>query len=732
MRVPRSIAAILLIGITIYYVFFTRFKEIPPQPRYPTRPPRSCDDDPVRLELLDLPYSNYFYSDCNAASQVVITSPLQGSDVGRITPRFLVAWPAGNSGIVAYFNPQNGVKGSLAIALVNSASGNRLEPVYQTSDSSEFPFVGVSGLVQFNSSASLGVSILGSIRQIRDNNLDSIFQDAIEYSDIDGKGVALSRLWLDKVTTATLSFTPTDDDASVTLSSRNVYFAPGTYRFDASFNYPQLEQLSPSETLNKAAQDLVPQMPDQAKSVSFLSYTDKLLAGGWRFLTYFGRDSMISMLLMQTILSTGKGGAFEAGISAVLERINRDDGTVAHEEGIGDFATWTNLQRNVHSSDPSYDYHMIDTDYFLPVLLVDYFFKTEDGKARADEFMATKATINPKNHGLTYHALALANAEKIMKATAAFAAPGGQIKENLIHLNNGQGTGEWRDSGSGLGGGRIPYNVNAAIVPAGLRAIAALSQAGFFPEHPSWAEEAKLAAQIWEDETLRFFEVKIEKDDAHGLLDDYVKSNGFDFPSQASHIDSTVSFYGLALDGSRGIKLVRVMNTDDSFRHFLLNTTNQEQLSAFLSQTADNILRPFPAGLSTDVGLLVANPAYGGDRFYSDTFPNTAYHGTVVWSWQLAMMAAGLGRQLGRCESEAVPDFCGDAKLHSRITAAYNRLWDIIEENQKILSSEVWSWRYENGRFNALALGELSSTESNVVQYWSLTFLAVRREKRFK
>jgi hypothetical protein len=55
------------------------------------------------------------------------------------------------------------------------------------------------------------------------------------------------------------------------------------------------------------------------------------------------------------------------------------------------------------------------------------------------------------------------------------------------------------------------------------------------------------------------------------------------------------------------------MNTDDGFRHFFVNSTNQEQLTAFLDQSAQNILRPFPAGLSTPVGLVVANPAYGDD-----------------------------------------------------------------------------------------------------------------------
>jgi hypothetical protein len=119
------------------------------------------------------------------------------------------------------------------------------------------------------------------------------------------------------------------------------------------------------------------------------------------------------------------------------------------------------------------------------------------------------------------------------------------------------------------------------------------------------------------------------------------------------------------------------MNTDDRFRHFFLETTNQTQLSAFLSQSACNILSPFPIGLSTSIGLIVANPAFTGDMSFANSFSRTEYHGTVVWSWQLAMMGAGLAKQLKRCTSTkkmAVPEFCGDedcmARCGTRTTAS--------------------------------------------------------------
>ena len=635
---------------------------------------------------------------------------------------------------------------------------NSLEPLYvDTSD--EHPTVGVSGHLEFNSSATLTVPILGSIRIIRDfiegpSLLYPEFQDSIDFSEGEGS-VALSRMWLDNMTTSTLSFQPVTDNASASLEDNRVNFTAGTYMFNASFNYPQLTQLSPSEVLNENSQHLIEESPVQVNSLSFLSYTDKLMAGGWRFLTYFGRDDIISMLLMENILSTGEGSAFEGGLASVLERINKTDGSAAHEESVGDYATWVNLRdENLTSTSPSYDYHMVDTDYFVPILLVDYLIKNTAGSARADEFLAIEASSNPDNTGLTYRDLALINAEKIMNDSAAFAAPGGQKKENLIHLKDGQVVGEWRDSMYGLGGGRIPYNVNTAIVPAGLRAVAALAKEGYFPEYPAWAGVAAEAAKVWEDETLRFFEVSIPVDEAKGLLDDYVEGNGLPFPSHSDalgELDGTsgndtqsVSFHAVALDGNDDQSVVRVMNTDDCLRHFLLNTTDEAQLSAFLSQTADLILRPFPAGLATDVGLLVANPAYGGHSVYARNFTEGAYHGEVVWSWQLAMMAAGLERQLDRCtanktaETRRVPEFCDDEKLYPKITAAYNKLWDIIEDNARLLSNEMWSWRYEGDKFVAVPLSDLTPpegedpTESNAVQLWSLTFLGVRRSEAFK
>lgn len=369
---------------------------------------------------------------------------------------------------------------------------------------------------------------------------------------------------------------------------------------------------------------------------------------------------------------------------------------------------------------------MVDTDYFLPPLMENYFLKTETGQQRKEAYLTTVSTLDFGNQGLTYGELAQINAEGIMNRTAAFASPGGQVQENLIHLNEEEIVGQWRDSTYGIGGGRIPYDVNTALVPAALRSIAALSAAGYFTGHDDWAELAAGYAKLWEDNTLKFFKTIISRDDAKLLVEEYTSATGFGFPSRTDEITSDIVFHGLALDGNDNQTLVRVMNSDDCFRLFLTNTTDQTQLTAFINQTANNIRAPFPVGLNNPVGMLIANPAYGGDPVYAANFSTNAYHGTVVWSWQLSMMAAGLERQLARCSDTSPPHFCLDQIVHPNVVAAYNSLWDNIEANAININAEVWSWIYRDGNFLFEPLGALpppsgvNPTESNIRQLWSL------------
>ena len=365
----------------------------------------------------------------------------------------------------------------------------------------------------------------------------------------------------------------------------------------------------------------------------------------------------------------------------------------------------------------------------------------------------TMASVFPANSNLTYKQLAQINANKLVTLAAPYVAPGNQTIDNLMHLKDNQIVGEWRDSTYGIGGGRIPFDVNTALVPAALRSIATLSSNGILDFNSTLVDEY---AQVWEDSTLSLFEVSVSLSDAKTLLQAYTTSSGYSgLQSQADTLDSNVTFYSLALDGNNNLSKVEVMNTDTCFRLFLLNSTNDSQLTSFLNATANSIRLTFPAGLMTDVGMLVANPAYGADPIYAANWTTSAYHGTVVWcaspaltpqsstltasrSWPLAMMARGLELQLSRCSSSSVPTFCTDSAVYGNVKTAYNMLWDNIEANSAHLSTEVWSWTYEGGKFNYIDLGALppppgsSPTESDIVQLWSLTFLAVKRNGGLK
>lgn len=302
-------------------------------------PEAICTGDATTLQLNAGPYSNYFYSDCHSASQVVVTSPESDSNLTIIGPRIIVAWPAGNSGVVTYFAPEDGVNGTLGIQLTNSTSSNPLSPIYDASGEGNAT-VGITAQLEFNASAVLSVAILGSIRTIRDFSegpslLREKIQGALEYKEIEN-GVEISRLWLDNITTTTISFTSSENSVQLNdTGNATLTFEAGTYSFNASFNYPQLTPLSSQDVLNPGSSGLITESPDQTDSLAFLSYTTKLTAGAWRFLTYFGRDSMIAALLLEPVLSAGEGGALEAVIAGVLERINSTDGSVCHEETIG-------------------------------------------------------------------------------------------------------------------------------------------------------------------------------------------------------------------------------------------------------------------------------------------------------------------------------------------------------------------------------------------------------------
>ncbi|KAI4247874.1 MAG: hypothetical protein LQ352_006071 [Teloschistes flavicans] len=717
----------------------------------------SPDQESLYLHISDPPYENFFYADHTVSCQVVLASPLPRADIGStIQHRLLVAWPAGNSGAAVFFKSADSDNPSLSIKLRETSERRVLAPyelVSKDRPTSNNPSVGVSGILSFSESAILNLAILGSVRTVRDYTeghgiLNSKVQEAVRFEQVDSddSAVTISRVWFDKKTVTQLTFTSGNGAIEIIKdeSETSVKFAPGIYSFQAHLNYAQAPCLLPTQLLKPSSHDLITQQPDAVKSLSFLCTSDKILAGAWRYFTYFGRDSMLGLLLLNPILSEGEDGAMETGLSAVLERINYEDGSVCHEENLGDYPA---AQAALHggTSGAEYDYKMVDTDFFLPILMKQYFIESKVGRSRLEAFLRITATLIPLNKGRTYRELLNRTCQRIMDLAAPFSQPGGSATyTNLIALKAGQPVGQWRDSNDGLGGGRYPYDVNTALMPAALRAIADLARAGAVGRDQAWKS--------------------ISHEEAQARLSKYTNIGTFHGPSGEDQIGEDLHLQAVALleDGSP----VNIMHTDGGFRLLLLphlihasNSTSLSKHLTTLNAVADSILRPFPAGLYTPVGILIASPAYSTDPSHARNFTTGAYHGTVVWSWNsLVILSKGLETQLAAASQAAAtktdaislelcePDYYN--AVIAKLKKAYTRIWETIEANRAHLSEEVWSWSWDDcaeGRKEAKTrdfvytpLSHLPTpdgagqTESNSVQLWSLTFLALERRRELE
>ena len=137
---------------------------------------------------------------------------------------------------------------------------------------------------------------------------------------------------------------------------------------------------------------------------------------------------------------------------------------------------------------------MVDTDFLLLPVLADYFLATPQGSGRSSAFLQQDSTL--KNG--TFAQLLQKNVDHVLNLSRPFAE--GPSQGNLVRIRDPV-VGNWRDSAAGLGYGIFPFDVNAALVPAALRAIAQLSQAGILPGN--YTSLATVYAGVWESQAIQ-------------------------------------------------------------------------------------------------------------------------------------------------------------------------------------------------------------------------------------
>ena len=632
---------------------------------------------------------NAFYRDGSVAAHLLMRSSTH--------PRLLVVFPAGNSGTGIWFD-------------------DTTQAVNWTLDSPIAPSVGhdLLGRTLYGMTANVSVdtttlsirqALLSSVRFLRDfNGGNAVPAELVTPPFVQNNTIRWQRPRADGAPGYALTVTVTGGTVSTNASGAVVLQAAnGSTALHLQIQALTGETpLSPITRANLFSNAVNPDTQSQ-NVVEFLSYQDKLLAGSWQYDTYFGRDTLISVRMLMPVLQPS---AIEAGLTSVLSRLSAD-GMVAHEEGIGEFAVIDN-RKNGRPNDatPSYDYKMIDGDYMLAPIMAAWLIDDARGAARAAAYLA-----HTESNGQTNGSRFVTNLLRVANTARAFTQA--STAANLIHLRAGQIVGNWRDSTDGLGGGVYPYDVNAVLVPAALRAASRFVDSGLLDPYLSGDARAALAdaaqqASVWESAAPPLFQVNVAPAQAAAQLPAYAAQAGVPTGTLPA---STLSFYAVSLDEQGNP--IPIMNSDGGFA-LLFGTPSEDTLQRIVSAAT----QPFPVGLVTDAGMLIANPGYANSSLWP-RFTNAAYHGTVVWSWQQAMWVAGLDRQLAR------QDLSADTR--TLLSRARLRVWQVISNAASMRASEMWTWSYANGGYQAEAFGTHSAdaTEANAAQLWSTTYLAI-------
>lgn len=634
---------------------------------------------------------NAFYRQDKVAAHLLVRSSTK--------PRLLVVFPAGNSGTGLWFDdtaqPVNWSLDTPPSAL--SAPDTHGRPLY-----------GIGADVSVDTGTlTIRQGVLSNVRFLRDfNGGATIPQQILTAPTVQGSTAQWQRDRLDGAPGYALRITLRDGGSiAPAAGGKLVLNAPaGSHTLKLHIDALSGETpLSPITHADLFAPSVNPD-PVSQNVLEFLSFNDKLLAGSWQYDTYFGRDTLISVRMLMPVLEPA---AIEAGLSSVLSRLSAD-GKVAHEEGIGEFALVDN-QKNGRPNDatPTYDYKMIDSDYLLAPIAAAWLIDDTRGQARAAAYLAQRGS-----DGQTNGSRLVVNLLHVATTAQPFAQQ--PSVANLIHLRPGEIVGNWRDSTDGLGGGVYPYDVNAVLVPAALRAANAFLARGLLDPYLDAQQRATLAntaneAATWETQAPPLFQVSVPAAQAATDVSAYAPSAGV--PAGAAP-NAPLAFYALSLDQQGNP--IPVMNSDGGFA-LLFGTPPDDQLQRIVS----DVTRPFPTGLVTDAGMLIANPAYASSSLWPK-FTSSAYHGTVIWSWQQAMWVAGLDRQLARQDLSAA--------TRTLLTQARQTIWQVISNGRDMRTSEMWTWSYVNGKYQTDAFGTRSAdaTEANAAQLWSTTYLAIR------
>lgn len=673
---------------------------------------------------------NYFYRQGPVAVHLLTRSGTK--------PRIVAAFPAGNQGLGVWFEDTAEPGTQIWAGTPEEiAAGGGLEGVIRKESVGGKNMRGVSATLTSDAqSLTVKLTLLANVRTVRDYGYGFDFSTAPELTNNDITFVAehnVVQVVRDQVGgTYHMEFLMKGlDGTQISVTDGEISLSSETGIKVQFFALSDDDPLTPIEKSNLLKQ--TPPESFELNALAFLTYAEKLEAGSWRFLTYFGRDTLLSVRMLMPGL---RPEVIEAALSSVIERINLQAdlpdpnfdytiavGDVAHEEEIGDFAAWKNSKDDPPPADlrtPRHDYKMIDDDFLLAPVLARYFAEYPE---RASAFLARTRTLD----GTTYQAAIEKNLDLVLSLATPYAnALDPNNPQNLVSLKPTVPVGEWRDSDEGLGFGRYAFNINVALVPAALTGAKSLYEQFDNLEKVAEAQTLELAWTNIEDHFL----ITLPQAEAQSRVSTYADSISVD-NTVASEIDADLEYYAISLetDGDQ----VPVMHTDHGFVMLFTDPSD-----IYLQRISSTITRTFPAGLMSDVGIMVANPALAGDTLVhnpktnvdvkvTDLFTNSHYHGTVVWSWQQAMLAAGVRRQLEE-RADLLP------ATRTALEQAECKIWQTINKANEVRAGELWTWQAVNGKpeYRFFGYNRNDVDESNAAQLWSTVYLVVKPPADFE
>ncbi|MDB4893437.1 MAG: hypothetical protein JWL61_5292 [Gemmatimonadetes bacterium] len=496
----------------------------------------------------------------------------------------------------------------------------------------------------------------------------------------------------------------------------------------------------------------------QVRGLELLVSHEKLMAGLPTYATYFGRDMLMTALMMRPVWRDEMN---EFVIASVLRKLS-PEGHVSHEEAMGGQAVreaaseyaslvdaWVRagrpaapdtllssarrVLRDVRRTRENY--HMIDAEYQFPIIVARWLSDNRVSAARKRAFLLDKSDGGENRLTRLTREIAL-----VARATAPYAA--NPLASNLISFaprDSGRWASQsWRDSNVGYAGGRYAMDVNVVWAPHALESVGIILDALRALKLPVDASAgAPLGRYVREPQTIskavetwrsasHHFEVSLTAAEVRqkvaarlAAMTDADRAYWTGALSRSHADTSGLTFLAIALDGSG--RPIPVANSDVATRLFLgdnegAHRTPDASARAAVLRDVRLFARQYPVGLLVDgVGPVVANDAYASPAVWRD-FDRDRYHSPrVVWGRENNLFLIGVMNRMADAGA-------GSASYVSELRRAATDVLKNVESSG--FHSELWSYEVRNGKVVPIRYGSGSD-----VQLWSTTDLVVQFQR---